>query len=116
MCYILNPNKFILRKARRKPLSRERYVGSLGSGEAGHRVGTHARQEGHECRCQLGRLHPVNRNQGAYRATQLGATFVQERKNKQKKHERRRGRASRRLAKEAAREAHNRQKETLLWR
>ena len=44
--------------------------GSLGSLEAGHRVGTHARQEGWKCRRWLGRLHLVNGNQGAFWANQ----------------------------------------------
>ena len=43
-----------------------------------HRVGTHARQGGRGCRRWLGRLHPVDGNQGAYRARKLvgGMCFV----------------------------------------
>ena len=72
MRYIFNSNakEFIPRKARRE-LHQDRgcYVGSLASGEASYRVGTHARQEGLECLRSLGRLHPANENQAAYRAT-----------------------------------------------
>ena len=116
MILFLNPyaKEFIPEVKRVHHHSRERYVGSLGSGEAGHSVGTQARQEGWECRRWLGRLHPVNGNQGTYRATKRRAAFVMERKKKQKKQKRRRGRASRRLAKKTAREARKRQKEALV--
>ena len=113
-----NPNakEFVPTRAVRKHHhNRERCVCSLGSGEAGHRVGTHARQEGRQCRRRQGRLRPVNGNQGAYRATkQRVPTCAMERKKKQKKRKRRRGRASRRLARKLAREARKRQKETLV--
>ena len=46
---------------------------SLGSGGAGHRAGTHARRKRRECRRWLGRVHPVNGNQGVYRATEQRA-------------------------------------------
>ena len=76
--FILNPNtkKFIPRRARREHHRRERYVCSLGSGEAGHCVGMQARQEQRERWRWLGRLHPVNGNQGAYRATKQRAAFA----------------------------------------
>ena len=81
--FLLHPDAkdFISEAGRVHRNSRERYIGSRGSGEAGHRVGTHARQEGWECPRWLGRLHPVNGNQGAYRATKRRATFVIETKN-----------------------------------
>ena len=90
MPYVFNPNakEFIPPRATTREYrhSGERDVRSLGSGEAGHRVRTHARQEGRECRHWLGQLHPVNRNQGVYRATkQRGAGFAIGRKKKEKK-------------------------------
>ena len=85
---------------------RERYVGSRGSGEAGHSVGMHARQKGWECQRWLGRLHQANGNQGAYWATKRKATFVFKKKC-------RRGRASRRLAKKTAHKARKRPKDAL---
>lgn len=118
MPFIFNPNakEFIpLRATREYHHSRERNVCSLGSGEAGHRVGTHTRQEGRECRRWLGWLHPVNGNQGANRTrTERRASLAIERKKLQKKKKRRRGRASRRLARKSAREARTRQKEALV--
>ena len=63
-------------RSRREHHSRERYYAcSLESGEAGHRVGTHARQEGRE------RWHPPNQRKPRrvlllYRATKQRATFL----------------------------------------
>lgn len=85
-------------------------MGSLVSGEAGHRVGTHARQEGWEYRIRMGRLHPVTENQGVYRTTKRRATFVIERKTKHNEQTRARGRASRRSAEKTPHEARNRNK------
>ena len=88
----LNAKEFIPGKARRQHHhSRKRYVGSLGSGEAGHRVGTHARQEGRECRRWLGRLHPVNGKQGAYRATKQREAFALEREKRTRRNQKEEG-------------------------
>ena len=54
MVFLLNPDEkeFIPEAGRLHHHSRERYMGSRGSGEAGHSVGMHARQEGWECQPQ----------------------------------------------------------------
>ena len=78
MFFILTPDaeELIPQAGRVHHHSRECYVGSRWSGEAGLSVGMHARQEGRECRRGLGRLHPANGNQGAYWATKQRATFA----------------------------------------
>ena len=56
--------------------TREIYVGSLVSGEAGHRVGTHARLEGRKYWRWLRRLHLVNKTRRACRAMTQSVTFA----------------------------------------
>ena len=58
---------------------------SLGIGEADYRVGTHARQEGWECRRWLGRLHPANGNQGYETGSHI--RHKREKKKKQQLHD-----------------------------
>ena len=67
----LDATNFITEAGQVHHHGKELYMGSQGSGEAGHSVGTHARKEGWECRRWLGRLNPVNGNQGAYLGNEM---------------------------------------------
>ena len=77
MFFLFHPDaeEFIPQAGRVHHHSRERYVGSRWSGEAGHSVGMNTRQEGWKCQRGLGRLHTANANQGAYWPTKRRSTM-----------------------------------------